>query len=96
MRCDCFLPGQRTPRSGPSQGGFSYTVVAGAQLERIVQFCAQSAALDMDKLELARHVHGPLVAQCTYHAHAGKGPTPLAVYVTERLPGLMYIKYGYL
>jgi hypothetical protein len=75
----------------PIQGAFSYTVIAGSNQSKIVQFRAQSSVLDMEVLNLARAIHGQFVATCTYHGVIGCQPSPVSVYVMERLPGTTYI-----
>lgn len=76
----------------PIQGAFSYTVVAGPQQAKIVQFRSQSSILDMNVLRLAHKIHGRFTAQCTYHGSIGKETSPLAVYIIQKLPGLTYIE----
>jgi hypothetical protein len=75
----------------PIQGAFSYTVIAGVQQTKIVQFRAQSSVLDMKSLSLARAIHGEIVATCVYHGEVGQ-PSPLSVYEMDRLPGITYIE----
>lgn len=75
----------------PIQGAFSYTVLAGVKQSKIVQFRAQSPALDMETLILARAILGLFVAACTYHGSIGQS-SPLSVYVIEKLPGTTYIQ----
>jgi hypothetical protein len=75
----------------PIQGAFSYTVIAGPKQSKIVQFRAQSSVLDMEILNLARAIHGQLVAACTFHGNFGQ-LSPLSVYVVEKLPGTTYIE----
>ena len=75
----------------PIQGAFSYTVIAGVKQSKIVQFRAQNSVLDMETLNLARAIHGQLVAACTYHGNIGQS-SPLSVYVIEKLPGITYIQ----
>jgi hypothetical protein len=75
----------------PIQGAFSYTVIAGVQQAKIVQFRAQSSVLDMKTLSLARAIHGEIVVACAYHGDIGQ-PSPLSVYEMDRLPGTTYIE----
>jgi hypothetical protein len=75
----------------PIQGAFSYTVTAGAEQIKIVQFRAQSSVLDKEALDLARKICGQFVAQCTYYGTIGQS-SPLAVYVIHKLPRVTYIQ----
>ncbi len=75
----------------PIQGAFSYTVIAGVKQSKIVQFRAQISVLDMETLNLARTIHGQLVADCTYHGNIGQS-SPLSVYVIDKLPGTTYVE----
>ena len=74
------------------QGAFSYTVIAGVEQSKIVQFRSQDSVLDMETLKLARAIHGQVVAACTYHGNIGQSSSPLSVYVIEKLPGTTYIQ----
>jgi hypothetical protein len=51
----------------PIQGCFSCPVAAGPEQYSTVQFLAQVSPLSVDTLQLARKIHGQLVAVCTYH-----------------------------
>lgn len=73
----------------PIQGTWSYTVTAGPKQSSIVQFRSPSSALDMDLLTLARATHGIIVPNCVYRGTIGQ-PTPLPVYVMDKLPGVPY------
>lgn len=74
----------------PIQGSFSYTVTAGSQQSKIVQFRDENSVLDTQILNLARQIHGQLVAAYTFHGHVGQAP-PLAIYSMEKLPGTPYV-----
>lgn len=74
----------------PIQGSFSYTVTAGAQQSKIVQFRDVDSDLDTNFLDLARQVHGQVVASYTFHGKIGR-LQPLSVYSMEKLPGIPYI-----
>ncbi|KAG9227987.1 hypothetical protein BJ875DRAFT_390338 [Amylocarpus encephaloides] len=56
----------------PIPSAFSYTVIAGSKQSKIVQFLAQSSALDIETLNLARAIHGQLVPACTHHGIIGQ------------------------
>lgn len=72
------------------QGSFSYTVTGGAQESKIVQFRDASSDLDTKFLDLARQVHGQIVASYTYHGKIGR-LLPLSIYSMEKLPGIPYV-----
>lgn len=75
----------------PIQGAFSYTVIAGANESKIVQFRTQSSVLDMETLNLARAIHGNVVTACTFQGNVGH-PSPLSVYVMDKCPGATYVQ----
>ncbi|RDL31052.1 uncharacterized protein BP5553_09841 [Venustampulla echinocandica] len=77
--------------TAPIQGAFIYTVIAGLEQSKIVQFRAQRSVLDMETLNLARAIYGRFVAACTYHGNIGQS-LPLSVYVIENLPGTTYVQ----
>jgi hypothetical protein len=72
------------------QGSFSYTVIAGARQSKIVQFRDANSDLDIKVLDLARQVHGQVVADYTFHGKIGQS-SPLSVYSMEMLPGVPYV-----
>ena len=74
----------------PIQGSFSYTVIAGAQQSKIVQFRDANSDLDTEILDLARQVHGQVVAAYTFHGQIGQS-SPLSIYLMEKLPGTPYV-----
>lgn len=74
----------------PIQGSFSYTVTAGPHQSKIVQFRDADSDLDIRILDLARQIHGQLVAAYTFHGRVGQA-SPLAVYSMEKLPGTPYV-----
>lgn len=74
----------------PIQGSFSYTVVAGSQQSSIVQFRDADSDLDVQILDLARQIHGELVAAYTFHGHIGQA-SPLSIYSMKKLPGTPYV-----
>lgn len=74
----------------PIQGSFSYTVTAGAQQTKIVQFRDANSDLDTEILDLARRVHGQLVAASVFHGQVGQ-PSPLSIYSMQKLPGNPYV-----
>jgi hypothetical protein len=76
------------------QGGVSYTLVGGPKQDKIVQFRPESSKLDMENMELARSIHGDLVADCKLHGTIGDGPSIL-VYEMQRLPGITYFEKEY-
>ncbi|GAB0139111.1 hypothetical protein EsDP_00007326 [Epichloe bromicola] len=74
----------------PIQGSFSYTVTAGPHQSKIVQFRDANSDLDTHILDLARQIHGRLVAAYTFHGQVGQA-SPLAIYSMEKLPGTPYV-----
>ncbi|KND87491.1 hypothetical protein TOPH_07899 [Tolypocladium ophioglossoides CBS 100239] len=72
------------------QGSFSYTVIAGAQQSKIVQFRDANSDLDTQILDLAQRIHGQLVAAYTFHGRVGQS-SPLTIYSMEKLPGTPYV-----
>lgn len=75
----------------PVQGGTSYTVVAGPNREKIVQFRYLDAQIDMRMLDLARQVHGDIVPEGAALGQIGNdAQQQLAIYQMARLPGENY------
>ena len=73
------------------QGATSYTVVAGLNREKIVQFRNMDAQLDIRMLELARQVHGDVVPVGAALGRIGdEAQRQLAIYEMDRLPGDNY------
>ncbi|KAK4106362.1 hypothetical protein N658DRAFT_414229, partial [Parathielavia hyrcaniae] len=73
------------------QGATSYTVVAGLNREKIVQFRNMNAQLDMRMLDLARQIHGQVVPVGAFLGRIGDdGQRQLAIYEMDRLPGDNY------
>ncbi|KAJ9644795.1 hypothetical protein H2204_001257 [Knufia peltigerae] len=73
------------------QGAFSYTVMAGPNLTRIVQFRVHDSVLNMMAVSLAQMIHPQLVPACTYHGKLG-GSSPFSVYVMEKLCGFSWFR----
>ncbi|KIW39706.1 uncharacterized protein PV06_08295 [Exophiala oligosperma] len=73
------------------QGAFSYTVMAGPNLTRIVQFRVHDSVLNMMAVSLAQMIHPQLVPACTYHGKLG-GSSPFLVYVMEKLCGFSWFR----
>lgn len=70
------------------QGATSYTVVAGLNREKVVQFRNMDARLDMKMLDLARQVHGDIVPAGAALGQIGDDmQRQLAIYEMDRLPG---------
>ncbi|KAL8354431.1 hypothetical protein RB601_004025 [Gaeumannomyces tritici] len=74
----------------PMQGAWSYTVTAGPDQARIVQFRPSNATLNMSRLELARQAHPRCVPKCTYHGQTGR-QLPLDIYVMDKAAGECYL-----
>jgi hypothetical protein len=92
--CDQFASQQfgGTIQPVSIQGLSSYTVIAGSDSDKIIQFREQAALLDMKMLAIAKHVHKDLVPDCSAVGWIGKNNSqPLAIYEMNRLPGENYI-----
>lgn len=76
----------------PIQGSFSYTVTAGNDQAKIVQFRSPESTLDTNTLDLARNVHGKLVPSPIYHGRIGHLPSQLHVYIMDKIPGNIYVQ----
>ncbi|KAK8917397.1 hypothetical protein H634G_09028 [Metarhizium anisopliae BRIP 53293] len=76
----------------PIQGSFSYTVTAGNDQSKIVQFRSPESTLDTNTLDLARNVHGKLVPSPIYHGRIGHLPSQLHVYIMDKIPGSVYVQ----
>lgn len=84
-----MLGGQVEPVS--VQGATSYTVVAGRNHDKIIQFRRTDALLDARMLELAKQVHGDIVPVSTALGRIGDGlQRQLAIYEMNRLLGDNY------
>ncbi|KAI0532533.1 hypothetical protein GGR58DRAFT_522708 [Xylaria digitata] len=74
------------------QGSTSYTVIAGPNGNKIIQFREQAALLDMRMLALAKDIHKDVVASCSELGWVGnQNSSQLAIYEMDRLPGENYI-----
>lgn len=76
-------------RPCPIQGAFSYTLFAGLDGTKIVQF--RSEHLDMEILALAHSIFGRFVTKCVHHGYLGHS-SRLGVYVMDRIQGVTYIE----
>lgn len=80
----------------PIQGTSSYSVVAGPNQDKIVQFRTKRLPLKM--LELAHSIFGSFVPKTTYHGDlyhgVNAGDPQLTVYVHERIKGATYAEAG--
>ena len=72
----------------PIQGSFSYTVMAGTDQSKIIQFRDGESDLDTRILDVARQIHRQIIANYTFHGKIGES---LSVYLMENLPGTPYI-----
>lgn len=73
------------------QGATSYTIVAGLDREKIVQFRMKDAQVDMGMLSMARQVHGDIVPGGRVLGSIGdEAASQLVVYEMNKLPGLNY------
>ncbi|RSM04415.1 hypothetical protein CDV31_010050 [Fusarium ambrosium] len=91
QQCDDYATHlvEGTVRPVAVQGSFSYTLTAGADQSKIIQFRAAGADLDRGILDLARQVHEQVVPPYTFHGLlCGKIP----VYEMEKVSGIPYVK----
>lgn len=72
------------------QGAFSYTLTAGPNASKLLQFRTQDSSFDLDVMNFAKTVHPELVASCKYHGTIGE-MQPLYIYEMDNLPGTTYI-----
>ncbi len=90
-QCDDLAPSLVGPPASPCQiqGAFSYTVCAGPEQTKIVQF--RSEYLDMETLEFAHSIFGRLVAKYVQHGYVGN-LSRLGVYVMDKIQSVTYIE----
>ncbi|EEU47614.1 uncharacterized protein NECHADRAFT_8163, partial [Fusarium vanettenii 77-13-4] len=69
QQCDDYAAhlAEGTVRPVAVQGSFSYTLTAGADQSKIIQFRAAGADLDRGILDMARQVHQQVVPPYTFH-----------------------------
>jgi hypothetical protein len=75
------------------QGVCSYTVTAGSEKQKILQFRDADSTIDMGHICLAKAVHPGFVASCGYLGTLGD-PRPLHIYEMENLSGTPHIMVG--
>lgn len=63
-------------------------MTAGTDQSKITQFRDEQSDLDTRTLDVARQIHGQIIANCTFHGKIGES---LSVYSMEKLPGIPYI-----
>ncbi|KAI0430726.1 hypothetical protein F5Y09DRAFT_307095 [Xylaria sp. FL1042] len=94
MQCDDFVRRRYGGQIRPVniQGLTSYTVIAGPDSNKIIQFREQTALLDMNMLKLAKDIHGEVVPSCSELGWVGDpSGSPLVIYEMNRLHGENYI-----
>jgi len=73
-----------------TQGAFSYTIIGNSQ---VVQFRAKISPLNLSLIDVAKAIHGPLIARTFLWgklSDESKGENVVLVYCMERLPGENY------
>lgn len=92
QQCDEFVAAHfRTPaKAVPVQGVWSYTVTAGKNDSKIVQFREEASPLTQKKMQLVEQAATGFVAHVMYHGTIGE-QRPLHIYEMNRLPGETYI-----
>lgn len=74
------------------QGSTSYTVIAGQNDKKIIQFREQTALLDMSMLALAKDTHEDVVPSCSEVGLVGDpSGSQLVMYEMYRLSGENYV-----
>ncbi|KAJ5611818.1 hypothetical protein N7528_008923 [Penicillium herquei] len=91
-QCDDFVISRvgGVPTPVEMQGVCSYTVTAGPDQSKIVQFRDENSAIDTDNLILVKTVHPEFVAGCQYLGIIGD-VRPVHIYVMDKLPGIAHV-----
>ncbi|PQK15975.1 hypothetical protein BB8028_0006g02970 [Beauveria bassiana] len=92
QQCDAFVMSRfKTPAQPVQvQGVWSYTVTAGANNPRIIQFREEHSSLDPSKMALVEQAASGFVADILYLGTIGE-QRPLHIYEMNKLPGEVYI-----
>lgn len=93
-QCDDFARGRYggPVEPVPIQGMTSYTITAGPNGDKIIQFREEAAMLDMKILALAQQIHESFVPECNFLQWIGsKAGQRLAIYEMDKLRGDNYI-----
>ncbi|KAJ5722338.1 hypothetical protein N7488_000373 [Penicillium malachiteum] len=92
-QCDDFVISRvgGAPSHVEIQGVCSYTVTAGPDQSKIVQFRDEHSAIDTNNLILAKTVHPEFVAGCQYLGTIGNNGRPVHIYEMDKLPGIAHI-----
>lgn len=94
QQCDEFVLSRLGTPAKPVavQSAWSYTVMAGKDNCRIVQFRAQTSILDPEMIDLAQRMAPDLVVNVILHGIIGdQEDRPLLVYEMDKLPGEVYM-----
>ncbi|KAL7806370.1 hypothetical protein V8C44DRAFT_200796 [Trichoderma aethiopicum] len=92
--CDAFVRQRYGAAASPVavQGLSSYTVIAGVEGDKIIQFRQKDFPLNDRMVKLAKAVHGDLVPNCSHLGWIGDlNGSRLSIYEMNRLPGENYI-----
>lgn len=74
------------------QGSCSYTVIAGPNADKVVQFRKADSSNNLRPMIVAKRIHGSVVAACSELGRLGeKCGSQLQAYGMEKLPGENYI-----
>lgn len=92
QQCDDFVMSRFQTRAEPVpvQGVWSYTVTAGDDNSRIIQFREEGSPLDTDKMDSVKEAASGFVADVVYHGTIGER-RPLHIYEMNKLPGEIYM-----
>ncbi|KAH8712332.1 hypothetical protein HC256_005530 [Beauveria bassiana] len=92
QQCETFVMSRfKTPAQPVQvQGVWSYTVTAGANNSRIIQFREEHSSLDPSKMALVEQAASGFVADILYLGTIGE-QRPLHIYEMNKLPGEVYI-----
>lgn len=92
QQCDEFAISRAGGVSTPlqMQGVCSYTVTAGPNRAKILQFREEDSIIDMANISLAKAVHPEFVASCKYLGTVGDS-RPLHIYEMDNLPGTAHV-----
>lgn len=92
QQCDDFAVARAGGVSTPiqMQGVWSYTVTAGTNNSKLIQFRGEDSILDMSNINLAKALHPEFVASCEYLGTLSES-RPLHIYEMDNLPGIAYI-----
>lgn len=91
-QCDDFVMSRFKTLAQPVQvqGVWSYTVTAGNDNSKIIQFREEGSPLESAKMDLVKQAASGFVADILYHGTIGE-QRPLHIYEMNKLPGEVYM-----